>query len=53
MKVVNAFAVPGGYVVVLRGLLEEMRTAEELAGVLATRPRPWCNTFPPACCSRR
>jgi predicted Zn-dependent protease len=32
---VNAFAVPGGYIVVLRGLLEEMRTAEELAGVLA------------------
>ncbi len=35
MKIVNAFAVPGGYIVVLRGLLEEMRTAEELAGVLA------------------
>ena len=31
----NAFAVPGGYIVVLRGLLEEMRTADELAGVLA------------------
>jgi predicted Zn-dependent protease len=35
MKIVNAFAVPGGYIVVLRGLLEEMRTPEELAGVLA------------------
>jgi predicted Zn-dependent protease len=35
MKVANAFAVPGGYIVVLRGLLEEMRTAEELAGVLS------------------
>jgi predicted Zn-dependent protease len=35
MKIANAFAVPGGYIVVLRGLLEEMRTAEELAGVLA------------------
>jgi len=34
-KVVNAFAVPGGYIVVLRGLLDEMRTPEELAGVLA------------------
>ena len=34
-KVVNAFAAPGGYIVVLRGLLDEMRTPEELAGVLA------------------
>jgi len=35
IKIVNAFAVPGGYIVVLRGLLEEMRSADELAGVLA------------------
>lgn len=32
---VNAFAVPGGYVVILRGLLERTESAEELAGVLA------------------
>lgn len=31
----NAFAAPGGYIVVLRGLLERSRSAEELAGVLA------------------
>lgn len=34
-SMVNAFAAPGGYVVVLRGLLARTRTAEELAGVLA------------------
>jgi predicted Zn-dependent protease len=32
---VNAFAVPGGYIVVFRGLLEQTKTPEELAGVLA------------------
>jgi len=32
---VNAFAVPGGQVVLLRGLVERLRTPEELAGVLA------------------
>jgi predicted Zn-dependent protease len=32
---VNAFAAPGGYVVLLRGLLDDTRSAEELAGVLA------------------
>src|SRR5438093_1433301 len=32
---VNAFAVPGGQVVLLRGLVERTRTPEELAGVLA------------------
>ncbi len=32
---VNAFAAPGGFVVIFRGLLEETRTPEELAGVLA------------------
>jgi len=32
---VNAFAAPGGHIVVLRGLLERTRTPEELAGVLA------------------
>jgi Zn-dependent protease with chaperone function len=32
---VNAFAVPGGQIVLLRGLLERSRTPEELAGVLA------------------
>jgi predicted Zn-dependent protease len=34
-SVVNAFAAPGGFVVVNRGLLEATRTPEELAGVLA------------------
>jgi predicted Zn-dependent protease len=33
--VVNAFAVPGGYVYVNRGLIERTRTMSELAGVLA------------------
>ncbi|MFQ5874295.1 MAG: M48 family metallopeptidase [Dehalococcoidia bacterium] len=32
---INAFAAPGGYIVLLRGLLERTQTAEELAGVLA------------------
>jgi Zn-dependent protease with chaperone function len=31
----NAFAAPGGYIVVFRGLLEKMQTPEELAAVLA------------------
>ena len=34
-KQVNAFAVPGGDIVVYRGLLEATRSPEELAGVLA------------------
>jgi len=34
-KTVNAFAAPGGYIVVLRGLIDEARSPEELAGVLA------------------
>lgn len=34
-KTFNALAVPGGYIVVYRGLLERTRSAEELAGVLA------------------
>ena len=33
--VVNAFAIPGGTIVIFRGLLEKTRNAEELAGVLA------------------
>jgi len=33
--IVNAMAVPGGYVVVFRGLLQRTRTPEEMAGVLA------------------
>ena len=33
--VVNALAVPGGHVVVFRGLLERTRTPEAMAGVLA------------------
>jgi beta-barrel assembly-enhancing protease len=32
---VNAFAVPGGQIILLRGLVERTRTPEELAGVLA------------------
>ncbi len=31
----NAFSTPGGYVLISRGLLEQMRTESELAGVLA------------------
>lgn len=34
-SVVNAFAAPGGFIVVNRGLLEATQTAEEMAGVLA------------------
>lgn len=33
--IVNAFAAPGGYIVVFRGLLERTDTPEQLAGVLA------------------
>jgi len=33
--VVNAFAAPGGHVVVFQGLIEQTRRPEELAGVLA------------------
>jgi Zn-dependent protease with chaperone function len=32
---VNAFALPGGYVVVFTGLLEEAKSGEEVAGVLS------------------
>ena len=32
---VNAFAVPGGQIILLRGLVERSKTPEELAGVLA------------------
>jgi Zn-dependent protease with chaperone function len=34
-EIVNAFAAPGGYIVVFRGLIEQTRTPEEFAGVLA------------------
>lgn len=34
-KTVNAFAMPAGYIVVHRGLIEKAASAEELAGVLA------------------
>lgn len=34
-SMVNAFAAPGGYIVVFRGLIEEAQTPEELAAVLA------------------
>ncbi len=34
-RMVNAFAAPGGQVVILRGLLDKARSAEEVAGVLA------------------
>ena len=33
--IVNAFALPGGHVVLLRGLLEATETPEQLAGILA------------------
>ena len=32
-KTVNAFAAPGGYIVVLRGLIDEARSPEELAAI--------------------
>lgn len=35
LPVVNALALPGGHVLVFRGLLEQTRSPEELAGVLA------------------
>lgn len=34
-KTVNAFAAPGGFIVVFRGLIDKAESAEELAGVLA------------------
>lgn len=34
-KQINAFAAPGGHIVVLTGLLENIESAEELAGILA------------------
>jgi predicted Zn-dependent protease len=34
-SLVNAFAAPGGYIVVNRGLLDEAQTPDEFAGVLA------------------
>jgi predicted Zn-dependent protease len=34
-KIVNAFAVPGGRVVLFRGLIEKAKTPDEVAGVLA------------------
>lgn len=34
-EMVNAFAAPGGHIVILRGLLEKAGTAEEVAAVLA------------------
>lgn len=33
--IVNAFAAPGGYIVVYRGLLDETKSPEEFAGVMA------------------
>ena len=34
-RLVNAFALPGGYIVVTTGLIRQCRTPDELAGVLA------------------
>jgi predicted Zn-dependent protease len=34
-RMVNAFAIPGGYVLVCRGLIDQVESPEELAGVLA------------------
>ncbi len=34
-SLVNAFALPGGQIVILRGLLDQARSSDELAGVLA------------------
>lgn len=35
VKVPNAFALPGGHVLVMRGLIDKVETADELAGVIA------------------
>lgn len=35
LDVVNAFALPGGHIVVFRGLIEQADTPEEVAGILA------------------
>lgn len=34
-RMVNAFAAPGGHVILLRGLLDEAKSPEEVAGILA------------------
>jgi predicted Zn-dependent protease len=34
-SMINAFAAPGGFIVVFKGLLDQTQSAEELAGVLA------------------
>ncbi len=34
-EIINAFAAPGGYIVVFTGLIKETKSPEELAGVLA------------------
>jgi predicted Zn-dependent protease len=34
-KDVNAFSMPGGYVLITRGMFDQMRNESELAGVLA------------------
>jgi Zn-dependent protease with chaperone function len=34
-KMVNAFATPGGYVIVMRGLIDKAESPDEVAGVLA------------------
>ena len=34
-KMVNAFALPGGYILIMRGLLDMTQNVDELAGVLA------------------
>src|SRR4029453_14431909 len=44
---VNAFAVPGGQIVLLRGLVERSKTPEELAGVLAHEIPHALNRHPP------
>jgi len=44
---VNAFALPGGFIYLQRGLLEKARTEGELAAVMATRsPTSRCGTRP-------
>lgn len=44
---VNAFALPGGWIMIMEGLLKQANGADEVAGVLAhemghvTRATPW------------
>src|SRR4051812_19431669 len=50
-KEVNAFAVPGGFIYVNRGLVERTQRMDQLAGVLATRLGTWSSGTRSSRCS--